>query len=204
MILPASRWFAWIDAVLFWVGAMRHRGDRPGRPDMSSSSPQGLFVTKRLMMVMTVFTSIPFGLVMGDQPWAAEPMNVSKLEEIIHKSAGQVKGGNNYWEFTASGVRMACVADPRHDRMRIIAPIVKVSELTADQRDKMLEANFHSTLDARYAVSNGVVYAAYIHPLSPLLDSEVESGVKQVMELVRTFGTTYSSGQLVFGGSKGK
>ncbi len=182
--------------------APRHHPEAPP----SDPRPDALEVLgmKRLVTFVTVFISIPLGLGMTGQSWAAETMNVSKLEQIIHQSATQVKGGDNYWEFTVSGVRMACVADPGHDRMRIIAPIVRVSELKADQKDKMLEANFHSTIDARYAISNGVVYAAYIHPLSPLQDSEVESGLKQVMELVRTFGTTYSSGQLVFGRSNGK
>ena len=63
----------------------------------------------------------------------------------------------------------------------------------------MLEANFHSALDGRYAISNGMVYAAYIHPLSPLRPEEVRSALRQVAELGKTFGTTYSSGELLFG-----
>lgn len=65
---------------------------------------------------------------------------------------------------------------------------------------RVLEANFHSALDARYATSDGVLYAAFIHPLSPLTEAEVRSAVAQVASLVRSFGTTYSSGELVYGG----
>ncbi len=43
-----------------------------------------------------------------------------------------------------------------------------------------------------------MVCAAYIHPLSPLRPEEVYSALRQVAELVKTFGTTYSSGELVF------
>ncbi len=32
----------------------------------------------------------------------------------------------------------------------------------------MMIANFHTALDARYAISDGVIYAAFIHPLSSL------------------------------------
>lgn len=65
---------------------------------------------------------------------------------------------------------------------------------------RVLEANFHSALDARYATSDGVLYAAFIHPLSPLTEAEVRSAVAQVASLVRSFGTTYSSGELAYGG----
>lgn len=44
-----------------------------------------------------------------------------------------------------------------------------------------------------------MVYAAYIHPLSPLRPEEVQSAVRQVAELVKIFGATYSSGELLFG-----
>ncbi len=64
---------------------------------------------------------------------------------------------------------------------------------------RMLDTNFHSALDARYVTSNGLVYAAYIHPLSPLRREEILSVLRQVAELVKTFGTPYSSGELSFG-----
>lgn len=54
----------------------------------------------------------------------------------------------------------------------------------------MLEANFHSALDVRYATSNGLVYAAYIHPLSLLRREEIHSALRHVAKLVKTFGTT--------------
>lgn len=133
------------------------------------------------------------------KPLAVERMDLQKLDKIIRKAGSDVKTSDNYWEFTAFGARMACVTDASHDRMRIISPILKVAELTADQKDKMLEANFHSALDARYAISNDIVWAAFIHPLSPLQESEVQSAMRQVAETARTFGTTYSSGELVFG-----
>ena len=86
--------------------------------------------------------------------------------------------------------------------MRLIATIAPVADLTAEHIARILEANFHTALDARYATSNGYLYAAFIHPLSPLTEGELGSAVAQVSNLARTFGTTYSSGELVYGGSK--
>ena len=94
---------------------------------------------------------------------------------------------------------MALLTSVPHDRIRIVAPIGPEAQLTDQQRKRILEANFHSALDVRYATSNGLVYAAYIHPLSPLRREEIQSALRQVAEPVKTFGTTYSSGELSFG-----
>ena len=101
-------------------------------------------------------------------------------------------------------VRMACMTDLHHDRMRVIAPIIEVEGLSSQHLVAMLEANFHTALDARYAISSDVVFAAFIHPLSPLSDGELRAALRQVASLVETFGDGYSSGELVFapGGSE--
>jgi hypothetical protein len=91
------------------------------------------------------------------------------------------------------------MVDERFDRMRIIAPIAEIEEVTDEVRDACLEANFHTALDARYATSDGVLYAAFIHPLASLDAELAESALHQVASLVETFGTTFSSGSLVFG-----
>lgn len=52
---------------------------------------------------------------------------------------------------------------------------------------------------APYATSNGMVYSAYLHPLFRLQRDEVLSALQQVAQLVKTFGTTYSSSDLSFG-----
>lgn len=103
-------------------------------------------------------------------------------------------------EFVIENVRMAVVSDPPANRMRVVAPIVETSQLTPAHHEIMLVANYHSALDARYAISGGVVFAAYLHPLSSLTEDDLASALKQVASLVRTFGGQYSSGDLVFGG----
>ena len=94
---------------------------------------------------------------------------------------------------------MALISDVKHDRMRIIASITEYSELTAEQKDAIMTSNFHRALDARYAVSNGVLYSAFIHPLSPLTQKQIEDVLKQVSTLALTFGSSYSAGGLSFG-----
>ncbi|MDX8402865.1 MAG: hypothetical protein R8K54_00470 [Mariprofundaceae bacterium] len=100
--------------------------------------------------------------------------------------------------FEYKETKMALISDVRHDRMRIIAPIMEYSKLTQEQKDTIAESNFHRTLDARYAASKGILYSAFIHPMSPLTKKELESALDQVSSLVTTFGSSYSSGSLSF------
>lgn len=132
---------------------------------------------------------------------APEPMTGADLHRIIETVADESNGDANVIEFIVKDISLICIYDEAHNRMRIIAPAIQFADVTDAQKDKMLEANFHSALDARYAVSNGIVYAAFIHPLSSLNDQEVISAIYQVMSLQQTFGTEYSSGLLTFGGS---
>ena len=47
-----------------------------------------------------------------------------------------------------------------------------------------------------------MLYAAFIHPLGPLTEAELVSAVRQVSSLASSFGTGYTSGELVFGGGQ--
>lgn len=82
--------------------------------------------------------------------------------------------------------------------MRIISPITEVTEISSEQILKCMEANFHTALDTKYAISNGVLWSVFIHPLKELSQKQVIDAISQVYSSVRTFGTTYSSSNLIF------
>lgn len=121
------------------------------------------------------------------------------MEGLIHRLAEDVRGQPGALQFHFAAVSIACISDTNYDRMRLIAAIGRADELTAKQTRSILDANFHSALDARYATSDGIVYAAFIHPLSALTEQELESALHQVANLAKTFGTTYTSGLLEYG-----
>ena len=93
------------------------------------------------------------------------------------------------------------ITDETNDRMRIVAPIAEVDSLDSDTLLNCLTANFHTALDVKYAVSNDLMWCVFIHPLSPLTEKQLQSAVEQVYSGTVTFGSTYSSTQLLFGGS---
>lgn len=134
------------------------------------------------------------------QAHADEPMTQAHMEDIVRSIGTDSRGRPGFLEFAYSGVQLMCISDKKNNRMRLIAPIGDYSAVSPEQKDLMFAANFHTALDARYAVSQGVLFAAFIHPLSTLDEAEITSAIIQVASLVQTFGTTYSSSVLSFGG----
>ncbi len=127
-------------------------------------------------------------------------MNQESLEKIVKGLADKSEGQRGVVEFNYNEVAMYLISDTTHDRMRIIAPVAEYATLTRQHLDALLESNFHDSLDARYAVSDGVLYSAYIHPLSELSESQIESAMLQVANLALSFDGDYTSGVLTYGG----
>ena len=126
-------------------------------------------------------------------------MNVQRMRAIVEDVVGAVQQDANVWNFMFQGAQLTLIYDETHDRMRVISPIVRLPDVTTEQLAAAMGANFHSALDARYASSGDVLYAAFIHPLSHLQEDELRSALHQVAQLATSFGTSYSSGELMFG-----
>ncbi|MEL7231655.1 MAG: type III secretion system chaperone [Pseudomonadota bacterium] len=102
--------------------------------------------------------------------------------------------------FTLNDVAVTLVFDVNADRMRLISQIRPSDGLSAAQLKRLMQANFDSALDARYAIAQGQLWSTFIHPLSSLSQDDFVSGIAQTVTLVETYGTTYTSGAGVFGG----
>ena len=126
-------------------------------------------------------------------------MDVATLRALIVELADECEGEGAAWHFVFQGLQMACMTDSSFGRMRIVAPLVEVSAIRSDHMYAMLDANYHSALDVRYAISDEMVMVAYIHPLEPLHEAQVRSAISQVAAAVFSFGGDYSSGELLFG-----
>jgi len=130
---------------------------------------------------------------------AQSEMTVGQLESILREEASQVEGSNGQWQATVGDRTLIILADANNNRMRIFTPVIPASELTAPQIQAMLLANFHTALDARYALTEDAVVASFVHPLDSLNDNYLRSAISQVATLADSFGTSYSSGEIGFG-----
>ena len=132
--------------------------------------------------------------------FAQAQMTNQKLKDILLQEVDNIEGISGRWQLKLNELPMIVLTDSVNDRMRIIAPIIEVSKLDKDLLLDCLTANFHSALDVKYAISDTILWSVYVHPLSPLTEREVRSAVQQVFLAAETFGTSFSSTPLLFGG----
>lgn len=126
-------------------------------------------------------------------------MTVERIRRVLgEEDVHELTVDGDQLRFVFDGVRMACVVDRDVDRMRLMAPVARESALTVAHARILLQANFHTTADARYAISSGVLFALFAHPLASLSERELRSALQQVANLVHTFGSTYTSGVLSY------
>ena len=131
---------------------------------------------------------------------ATGPMTLERLDAMIRRIDEEAERQGNVWQFKVEGVSVSVITDPNADRMRILAAVIEVDKLQPESLMRLLQANFDTALDARYAIAQNILWGTFIHPLSALDDAEFLSGLGQAVNLVFTFGTSYSSGLFSFGG----
>ena len=128
------------------------------------------------------------------------PMTMLRLAQIIRAIDPEAQAAGNAIQFTLDDIPLVVVADPTADRMRAMVPIRSAAGLTSDELMRLMQANFDSALDARYAVAQGRLWGVFIHPLSPLEKDQLLSALVQTINVARTYGQSYSGGAITFGG----
>ena len=108
---------------------------------------------------------------------------------------------NVIWQFQGLGYPMFIQTQESADRMRIVAFITEAKGLDVQELGALLEANYHTALDARYALTDGNLVSVFLHPFEELSVVGFVSGLYQVMNCAETCGTTFSGGTMVFGAS---
>ena len=126
-------------------------------------------------------------------------MTPTRLEAIIEEEGTNVRSQGNQWQLDLENRSLLVLVNEERDRMRIFTPVIPATELTSEQVGNTLIANFHTTLDARYAVTDGTLVSVFVHPLSSLQEEDLRSALHQVASLANNFGTTYSSEEVIFG-----
>lgn len=128
-------------------------------------------------------------------------MTVDKMDVIIKRldaNAKNIRKGS--WTLTVEKTNVIIITDGTNNRMRILVPIRKVEGLSSQELIRMMQANFDTALDSRYAIANKILWATFIHSLSTLHERQFISAIGQTVNAALTYGTTYSSGELSYGG----
>lgn len=131
----------------------------------------------------------------------SQDMNNETLDSIYTTVSDSIQGRLGGWQFYINEVPMMSITDENHNRMRIISPIADSNTVSEDLLKAALVANFHTALDVKYAVSDGVLWSVFIHPLKELSEDQVKDAVSQVYYANINFGTTFASTSLTFPGN---
>ena len=156
-----------------------------------------LAVAALLVLVPLSFTA------RGAMAQEVQAMNNQELDRLIRQIdgiEGEIEGQPGFWRFVFQGYQIYIITDERADRMRIMAPIAAAKEMEREALYRVLQANFDTALDSRYAIAQDALWSAFIHPLAALDAAAFYAGFAQTVTLAATYGTTYSSSGLQFGG----
>ena len=127
------------------------------------------------------------------------PMTVERLSEVLLDIDPDAALTPNGIELTLEDIPVLIVLAPEADRMRAMVSIASVEDVTPEEMLRMMQANFDTALDARYAVAQGRVWAVFIHPLAALEREQLLSALAQTVNLARSYGSLYTGGANVFG-----
>lgn len=131
---------------------------------------------------------------------APEPhMTIPRMAEIVQALDPQARVAGTGFEFTIEDVPVLIVTDVRANRMRAMVPVRAAEGMTSDELLRVMQANFDSALDARYAVANGRLWGVFIHPFAELEKDQFISALAQTVNIAKTYGTLYSGGAMQFG-----
>jgi len=122
------------------------------------------------------------------------------MDSLLKTTVDELEGTPGSWQMNYGDRVVVIITDENANRMRIFSPVVAEEDLEKGQLKKMLSANFHSALDAKYSIYEGFVISIYTHPLQELTDGQFLDALRQVVILNHTFGTTYQSTDLIFPG----
>ncbi len=129
-----------------------------------------------------------------------QPTNNQRIDELLRRVDTGVIGAEGRWRLVVGGRAVMVMSDPTHDRIRIMSHVTAADALDDELRLRLLQANFDTALDARYAIAQGTLWSVFIHPLGSLSEHDFLAAMGQVVNLANTFGSSYSSGLLVFRG----
>lgn len=154
----------------------------------------------RLFLALALCAAPVFAQEAGEVPAVEPPMTMLRMAQIIRAIDPEAAAAGNTIQFTIDDIPLVVIADPTANRMRAMVPIRSAEGLEPEELMRLMQANFDTALDARYAVAQGRLWGVFIHPLSPLEKDQLLSAFVQTINVARTYGQTYSGGATVFGG----
>ena len=163
-----------------------------------------LFISNSDCMKTILSFSMFFCLFLFPSKHFSQGTNNTQLDSLISMVGDSIQGIEGMWQFQFKGRHLWVITDEDHNRMRIISPIALIEDLEKEHIMNAMTANFHTALDVKYAISEELMWAVFIHPLQELQHHQFVDAILQVFLAAENFGSTYASTELIFPGGEGR
>ena len=152
-----------------------------------------------LRAILVTFALLTPNFVAAQEEQSEAPMTVERVAEILLALDPDTTTDGRNFQLTIEDLPIVVITDTVQDRIRAMIPVRSASGIGAAELQRLMQANFDTTLDARYAVADGRLWSVFIHPLRALEKDQLISGIGQTVNLVVTYGSLYTSGVGQFG-----
>lgn len=133
-----------------------------------------------------------------ETPPVQQGMTNQIMKRILKEKVEFLEGDPGNWQMIYQERLVFILTDESNNRMRIFTPFLEIDSLKTGEMNKLLAANFHSALDAKYCFFEELVMSVYTHPLRELTRPQFEDALLQVITLADNFRSSFSSTDLLF------
>ena len=112
-------------------------------------------------------------------------MKPETISETLNETFGSnavEKPSPDTWQVNTGQLRLLVILSKDNSLLRLLIPIALATE-AQPYLYELLEANFEQTQEARYAFSQGVLWAVFIHSLESLTQEDFKSAIASVLSL---------------------
>ncbi|MEO1638863.1 MAG: hypothetical protein AAFU41_06395 [Pseudomonadota bacterium] len=151
-------------------------------------------------LTLAALLSLPLPAFAQEGPAAEPHMTLPRMGEIVLALDPEAELTGNGFAFTIDDIPVLIITDVFANRMRAMVPIRSAEGMTAEELQRVMQANFDTALDARYAIAQGRLWGTFIHPFRELERDQLISAIGQTVNVAKTYGTLYTGGATQFGG----
>ena len=125
-------------------------------------------------------------------------MKIAEITSILERlfDSKDIKhDAEEAWQVKNSQINLLIILSEDHSWLRLLSPIAAASEAQS-LLPQLLEDNFDTTQEARYAFNQNVLWGVYHHRLESLTPEDFESAIASIASLVAK-GLSQSFNQLI-------
>ena len=125
-------------------------------------------------------------------------MKIAEISPILERffdSKDLKHDAEEAWQIKNSQIHLLVILSEDRNWLRLLSPIAAESEAMS-LLPQLLEDNFDTTLEVRYALNQNVLWGVYHHRLESLTTEDLESAIASIVTLVEK-GLSSSFNQLI-------